>query len=70
MRGDVNQLLTFWAFPFLAGVNLGDSNRLAATAAMEFYHGRLVGYDSNAFALGAVNLPAGEFVANVDFLAA
>ena len=70
MRGDVNQLLTFWALPFFAGVNLSGTNLLAATLAMEFYLGRLIRYNSNAFALRAFHLPAGELVADVDFLTA
>jgi hypothetical protein len=68
MSGDVDYLLTFRAFAFFAGVNLVDSNGLAATVTVEFHLGRLVGYEPYAFALGAVNLPAGELVADVDFL--
>ena len=68
MRGNVNQLLAFWAYAFLAGINLVDSNGLAATVTVESHLGRLVGYEPYAFALRAVNLPAGELVAYVDFL--
>ncbi len=57
-RGNVNELLTFWAFPFFAGVNLSGSNPLAATLAVEFYLGRLIRYKPDAIALGAFNLPA------------
>jgi len=68
--GDVNQLLAFRACPFFAGVDLSDSNTLAATLAVEFHPGRLVRYEPDAFTLGAFHLPACELVANVDFLTA
>jgi hypothetical protein len=66
--GNDNQLLTFWALSFFAGVNLSDSNLLAATLAVEFYLGRLIRYNSNAFALRAFHLPAGELVLDTDYL--
>jgi hypothetical protein len=70
MKGNVNQLPAFRAYPFFAGVNLIDSYGLAATVAMEFHLGRFIGYEPDAIAFGAVNLPACEFVADVDFLTA
>ena len=70
VRGDVDELFAFRAYAFLSGVNLLDPNGLAATVAVEFYFGRFVGYEPDAVALGAVYLPAGKLVADVDFLAA
>ena len=70
MRGDVNQLLAFRAYAFLASVNLVDSNGLAATVTVESHLGRFVGYEPDAFALGAVNLPADELVADTNYFTA
>jgi len=58
MSWNDNNLLTFWAFGFFPGVNLSDTNLLAAILAVEFYLDRLIRYKSDAFALGALDLPA------------
>jgi hypothetical protein len=68
MSGDVDYLLTFGAFAFLAGVDLGNFNRLAAAFAVEFHPGRLFRYYPDSFALGALDLPAREFLADTDYL--
>jgi hypothetical protein len=65
MSGDVDYLLTLRAFAFLAGVNLSDPNPLAATFAVKFHFGRLFRYDPDFFALGAFDLPAREFFADI-----
>ena len=64
MSGDVDQLLTFGAFAFFTGVNLGDFNSLAATFTVEFHLGRLFRYDPDSFALGAFDLSARELLAD------
>ena len=66
MSGYVNKILTIGTFPFFAGVNLSDSNPLAAALAVEFYPGRLIRYDSDAFALSAFHLFACELVVDTD----
>jgi hypothetical protein len=68
MRRNDNRLLAIWAYPFFAGVNLSGSNTVAATFAVEFYLRRLIRHNSNAFALGAFDLPALELVLHIDFL--
>ena len=70
VRGDVDYVPAFRAYTFFAGVNLLDPHGLAAMVAVEFHLGRLVGHEPDAFALGAVNLHAGQFVADVDFYTA
>jgi len=70
MRRDINKLLAFRTYTFFAGVNLFDPNGLAATVTVKLHLGRLVGYESNAFALGTINLPACERIADIDYLTA
>lgn len=67
-RGNDNRILTFRAFAFLAGMNLRNTDTLAATIALELYLVRIIRYYTYAAALRAFNSLTGVFILNTEFL--
>jgi hypothetical protein len=63
-----NWILTFGAFAFLAGVNLRNTNALAAVLAVELYLLGIIGYKAYTAALGAFYSLARVLVMNTEFL--
>jgi len=63
-----NRVLTFWAFAFFAGVDLGHADFLATVFAMKINDGRLPWHYYNAVASWALAPLTCVFVLNTDFV--